>query len=85
MPQRSMPGTRVAPSLVIWLVIVWMLLWGTFDVATAVYGLLVALVVLVLFPLPSHRWNIFRRPHRPRQNRASGDDCPHRLDLGGGA
>lgn len=64
MPQRSMPGTRVAPSLVIWLVIVWMLLWGTFDVATAVYGLLVALVVLVLFPLPSHRWNIFRRPHR---------------------
>ncbi|OLT47552.1 hypothetical protein BJF85_15320 [Saccharomonospora sp. CUA-673] len=64
MPRRSMPGTRVAPSLVIWLVIVWMLLWGSFDVATALYGLIVALIVLVLFPLPSHRWNIFRRPLR---------------------
>ncbi|MBB3665315.1 multicomponent Na+:H+ antiporter subunit E [Prauserella sediminis] len=64
MPRRGRHGTRVAPSLVIWLVIVWMLLWGTFDVATAVYGLVVALIVLVLFPLPSHRWNIFRRPWR---------------------
>lgn len=64
MPKRDLPGIRVPPSLVIWLVIVWMLLWGTFDVATAVYGLIVALAVLVLFPLPSHPWNIFRRPHR---------------------
>ncbi|GAA1212003.1 Na+/H+ antiporter subunit E [Prauserella alba] len=64
MSRRSTHGTRVAPSLVIWLVVVWMLLWGTFDVATAVYGLVVALLVLVLFPLPSHRWNIFRRPWR---------------------
>ncbi|GAA1229904.1 hypothetical protein GCM10009676_10700 [Prauserella halophila] len=64
MAKRTLPGTRVAPSLLIWLVLVWLLLWGTFDVASLVYGTLVALVVLVLFPLPSHRWNIFRRPLR---------------------
>lgn len=64
MPRRRRHGNRIAPSLMIWLVVVWMLLWGTFDVATAVYGLLVALIVLVVFPLPSHRWNIFHRPWR---------------------
>ncbi|MCP2253875.1 multicomponent Na+:H+ antiporter subunit E [Prauserella aidingensis] len=64
MARRTMPGTRVAPSLLIWLVLVWLLLWGTFDVATLVYGTIVALAVLMLFPLPTHRWNIFRRPLR---------------------
>ncbi|MFC4002429.1 Na+/H+ antiporter subunit E [Prauserella oleivorans] len=55
---------RVSPSLLIWLVLVWLLLWGTVDLSTAVFGVLVALAVLVLFPLPVHRWNIFGHPLR---------------------
>lgn len=37
---------------VVWLVIVWVLLWGTFSWANVLGGLAVALVVLALFPLP---------------------------------
>ena len=38
--------------LVVWLVLVWMLLWGTWSWANLFSGLLVALGVLVLLPLP---------------------------------
>jgi multicomponent Na+:H+ antiporter subunit E len=38
--------------LVGWLVLVWMLLWGTWSWANLLSGLVVALVVLVLLPLP---------------------------------
>jgi multicomponent Na+:H+ antiporter subunit E len=38
--------------LVVWLVVVWMLLWGTWSWANVLSGLLVALVVLTLLPLP---------------------------------
>ena len=38
--------------LVVWLVLVWILLWGTWSWANVLSGLLVALVVLVLLPLP---------------------------------
>lgn len=55
---------RLSPSLLIWLVLVWLLLWGTLDVSTAVFGVVVALLVLVAFPLPVHRWNIFGHPVR---------------------
>lgn len=37
---------------VVWLVGVWVLLWGTFSWANVLGGLVVALVVLVVFPLP---------------------------------
>ncbi|PVZ10111.1 Na+/H+ antiporter subunit E [Actinomycetospora cinnamomea] len=37
---------------VVWLVLVWVLLWGTFSWANVLGGLVVALVVLTLFPLP---------------------------------
>jgi multicomponent Na+:H+ antiporter subunit E len=37
---------------VVWLVLVWVLLWGTFTWANVLGGLVVAVVVLVLFPLP---------------------------------
>jgi multicomponent Na+:H+ antiporter subunit E len=36
----------------VWLVLVWVLLWGTFSWANVLGGLVVALVVLALFPLP---------------------------------
>ena len=38
--------------LAVWLVLVWMLLWGTWSWANLLSGLVVALVVLVLLPLP---------------------------------
>ncbi|SNS94317.1 multisubunit sodium/proton antiporter, MrpE subunit [Geodermatophilus saharensis] len=38
--------------LVAWLVLVWMLLWGTWSWANLLSGLVVALVLLVLLPLP---------------------------------
>jgi multicomponent Na+:H+ antiporter subunit E len=38
--------------LVAWLVLVWMLLWGTWSWANLLSGLAVALVLLVLLPLP---------------------------------
>ena len=38
--------------LVVWLVVVWILLWGTWSWANLLSGLLVALTVLTLLPLP---------------------------------
>ncbi|MGY1694802.1 Na+/H+ antiporter subunit E [Geodermatophilus sp. SYSU D00814] len=38
--------------LIAWLVLVWMLLWGTWSWANLLSGLVVALVLLVLLPLP---------------------------------
>ncbi|MGY1635599.1 Na+/H+ antiporter subunit E [Geodermatophilus sp. SYSU D00742] len=38
--------------LVAWLVLVWMLLWGTWSWANVISGVVVALAVLVLLPLP---------------------------------
>ena len=38
--------------LAVWLVLVWMLLWGSWSWANLLSGVLVALAVLVLLPLP---------------------------------
>jgi multicomponent Na+:H+ antiporter subunit E len=38
---------------VLWLTLVWVLLWGTFSWANVLGGLVVAVAVLVLFPLPA--------------------------------
>jgi len=45
---------RIALRLwvVCWLVLVWILLWGTFSAANVLSGLLVALVIILLLPLP---------------------------------
>jgi multicomponent Na+:H+ antiporter subunit E len=39
--------------VVCWLVLVWILLWGTFSAANVLSGLLVALVITLLLPLPA--------------------------------
>jgi multicomponent Na+:H+ antiporter subunit E len=36
-----------------WLILVWILLWGTFSAANVLSGLLVALVITLLLPLPA--------------------------------
>jgi multicomponent Na+:H+ antiporter subunit E len=38
--------------LLVWLVVVWILLWGTWSWANVLSGLVVALVVMTLLPLP---------------------------------
>jgi len=38
--------------VVAWLILVWILLWGTFSAANVLSGLLVALVITLLLPLP---------------------------------
>jgi multicomponent Na+:H+ antiporter subunit E len=52
-----MPGRDVRVRLArllpaAWLVLVWMLLWGTFSWANLLGGLAVGLVVMAFFPLP---------------------------------
>jgi multicomponent Na+:H+ antiporter subunit E len=39
--------------VVCWLVLVWILLWGTFSAANVLSGLLVALVITLMLPLPA--------------------------------
>ncbi|MGO4441874.1 Na+/H+ antiporter subunit E [Mycobacterium sp. 2YAF39] len=39
--------------VVCWLVLVWILLWGTFSAANILSGLLVALVITLMLPLPA--------------------------------
>ena len=48
--------------LVLWLTAVWMLLWGRFDPGSVLFGLLVALLVSVLFPLPPVNTGMVVRP-----------------------
>lgn len=43
-------GSRMFMTL--WLTFAWVLLWGSVEVGTVVSGLLAAIVVMVLFPLP---------------------------------
>jgi multicomponent Na+:H+ antiporter subunit E len=49
------PGRRLRHQLplVAWLVVVWILLWGTWSWANLLSGLAVALGVMVLLPLPA--------------------------------
>ena len=39
--------------VVCWLILVWILLWGTFSAANVLSGLLVALIITLLLPLPA--------------------------------
>jgi multicomponent Na+:H+ antiporter subunit E len=47
-------GTRLRSQLplLIWLVVVWFLLWGTWSWANLISGVAVALAVMLLLPLP---------------------------------
>jgi multicomponent Na+:H+ antiporter subunit E len=46
------PRLRHQLPLLVWLVVVWILLWGTWSWANLLSGLAVALVVTLLLPLP---------------------------------
>lgn len=51
-PERLHHQLRHQLPLLVWLVLVWMLLWGTWSWANLISGSLLALVVTVLLPLP---------------------------------
>ncbi|GAA5160035.1 Na+/H+ antiporter subunit E [Ornithinimicrobium tianjinense] len=53
-------GRRVSLPGVLWLTLVWVLLWGSFSPLTIVGGLVVAVLILLAFPLP--RVTIALRP-----------------------
>jgi multicomponent Na+:H+ antiporter subunit E len=42
----------ITPVGVIWLTVVWIMLWGNISFANVIGGLVVALLVLAIFPLP---------------------------------
>ena len=53
---------RISPGSVVWLTAVWVLLWGVPTPLTVVGGLLVAVTVLLLFPLPRVQVSMVVRP-----------------------
>ena len=50
MTGRRLGRVKVVP--VVWLALVWVLLWGTWSLGNVLNGVLAAVVVLVLLPLP---------------------------------
>jgi multicomponent Na+:H+ antiporter subunit E len=52
-PARAWSVRRPRVLRVVWLTLVWVLLWGTFSWANLLGGLVVAVLVLVAFPLPA--------------------------------
>lgn len=48
--------------MVLWLTLVWWVLWGSFSAMTLVGGVLVAVAVCMIFPLPPLRLKVRLRP-----------------------
>jgi multicomponent Na+:H+ antiporter subunit E len=65
-PDQAPPARwrSVQPSAVVWLTVVWMALWGDLSALTLVGGVLVAVAVCWVFPLPPLRMNLRIRPLR---------------------
>ena len=61
---RPWRGLRARLPAVAWLTLVWVLLWGTFTPLSVVGGVVVALVVAALFPMPSLPDRLPPRPLR---------------------
>lgn len=55
-------GSRVQWFPLLWLTTVWVLLWGTVTVANVLSGLLLAALVLLVFPLPRLAVGVRVRP-----------------------
>ncbi|WP_116048907.1 Na+/H+ antiporter subunit E [Amycolatopsis palatopharyngis] len=54
---------RFSPALLVWLFVVWVLLWGSTSPVVVLFGAIVAVTTLLLFPLPT-RSGVFARPLR---------------------
>lgn len=53
---------RVSPWAILWLTLVWVMLWGSVNPLTVVGGVIVALILLALFPLPHIFMRLRLRP-----------------------
>lgn len=53
---------RISPWAVVWLTVVWVMLWGEIAPVTVLGGVLVAVAVLVAFPLPHVTMHLRPRP-----------------------
>ncbi len=51
-PRMTSRASLLRFLVLAWMVLVWVLLWGTFSVANALSGLVVALAIMFLLPLP---------------------------------
>ncbi|MFB9907507.1 Na+/H+ antiporter subunit E [Allokutzneria oryzae] len=51
-------------STFLWLIVVWLMLWGSVDLGLVLLGAVVAAAILTLYPLPSIRFRMLARPHR---------------------
>ncbi len=60
--QRPSRYRSLQPGMVVWLTLVWLLLWGDVSVLLVLGGALLAVVVLVVFPLPPLRLQVRVRP-----------------------
>lgn len=52
MSRRRRVWTSLQWSTVLWLTLVWVALWGDLSVANVVSGIVIAVLVIVVFPLP---------------------------------
>ena len=50
------------PWVLVWLTVVWVALWGDLSLLTVVYGVLVAVAVCLVFPLPRIGLELHVRP-----------------------
>lgn len=55
---------RISWTLFVWLVLVWIMLWGGGSLSTVVFGVLLAVGVLLLYPMPQVHARTFARPLR---------------------
>jgi multicomponent Na+:H+ antiporter subunit E len=65
--EGSLRPTRfrgLQPSILAWLTVVWVALWGDLSAFNVVSGLLVAVVVCLVFPLPRLELHLHVRPLR---------------------
>jgi multicomponent Na+:H+ antiporter subunit E len=53
MSKWQMRRTVLRAWVLCWLILVWILLWGTFSAANVLSGLAIALVITLLLPLPA--------------------------------
>lgn len=63
-PSRPRRWRGLQLPVLVWLTLVWLGLWGDLSVANVLGGLVVALVVCLVFPLPALRMHLRVRPHR---------------------
>ncbi len=63
-PVRRSRWRSVQWPAVLWLTVVWMALWGELSLMGVVGGLLVAVAVCLVFPLPTLQMNLRIRPLR---------------------